>query len=198
MAHDEGIIYEYVWIVIVAAIVAGMAASLAYYGIALDLNPACNATPIDVGTVVQEFQPGVKKLGPGIYQVDILAGQFFWNPNKIVLEDPVRVEFRITSKDVVHGFEIVGTNVNVMVIPGYVAEFTWEPPKDAEGKYLIICHEYCGVGHQYMMAELVIERTNTLMDGASLDGLASTGGDFGDTTPVKYYEFNGVIVDEAQ
>lgn len=197
MEHDEGIIYEYVWIVIVAAIVAGMAASLAYYGIALDLNPACNATPIDVGALNENFQPGVKELGPGIYQVNILAGQFFWSPNKIVLEDPVRVEFRITSKDVVHGFEIVGTNVNVMVIPGYVAEFVWEPPKNAEGKYLIICHEYCGVGHQFMQAELIIERTNTLLSGEEIDALEATGGDFGDYTEVEYLEFKGVILSEG-
>ncbi|MEB3860589.1 MAG: cytochrome c oxidase subunit II [Desulfurococcales archaeon] len=193
MANDEGVIYEYVWIVIVSAIVAGMAASLAYYGIALDLNPACNATPIDVGTLTENFQPGVKQLGPGIYQVNILAGQFFWNPNKIVLEDPVRIEFRITSKDVVHGFEIVGTNVNVMVIPGYVAEFVWEPPKNAEGKYLIICHEYCGVGHQFMQAELEIKRTNTLLSGDSI----GTTDDLGKFSEVKYLEFKGVIVDEG-
>ncbi len=193
MEPNEGIIYEYVWIVIVAAIVAGLAASLAYYGIALDLNPACNATPIDVDKVLQEFKPGVKELGPGIYQVDILAGQFFWNPNKIVLKDPVRVEFRITSKDVVHGFEIVGTSVNVMVIPGYIAEFSWEPPKNAEGRYLIICHEYCGIGHQEMKAELIIERTNTLLDGADIDALEVTGGDIGKITEPTYIEFEGVI-----
>jgi len=188
MEPSEGIIYEYVWIVVVAAIVAGLTASLAYYGIALDLNPACNATPIDVGAVAKEFKPGVKELGPGIYRVNILAGQFFWQPNKIVLKDPKRVEFRITSKDVVHGFEIVGTNVNVMVIPGYIAEFTWEPPKDAQGKYLIICHEYCGVGHQFMKAELVIERSSALLSDVGGQGYVSKP---------SYVEFNGVIVDEG-
>ncbi|MCE4601994.1 MAG: cytochrome c oxidase subunit II [Desulfurococcales archaeon] len=196
MANDEGLIYEYVWIVIVASIVAGMAASLAYYGIALDLNPACNATPIDVTTLTEEFQPGVKQIAPGVYQVNILAGQFFWNPNKIVLEDPVRIEFRITSKDVVHGFEIVGTNVNVMVFPGYVAEFVWEPPKDAQGKYLIICHEYCGIGHQYMQAELEIKRSNTLLSQGDITNGSNTE-DVGEFSKVKYLKFNGVIVSEG-
>ena len=193
MAHDEGMIYEYIWVVVVAAIVAGLTASLAYYGIALDLNPVCNATPIDVGAVTTEFEPGVTQIGPGHYEVRILAGQFFWNPNKIVLKDPVRVDFKITSKDVVHGFEIVGTNVNVMVIPGYIAEFTWEPPKDAEGKYLIICHEYCGIGHQNMMAQLIIERSTTALDAASINATEVYGSDIGYMSEPVYLEFEGVI-----
>ena len=55
----------------------------------------------------------------------------------------------------VHGFEIVGTNANTMVIPGYVAQFTTR--FTTPGEYLIVCHEYCGLGHHAMMGKLIVE-----------------------------------------
>ncbi|MEB3778915.1 MAG: hypothetical protein GSR85_01590 [Desulfurococcales archaeon] len=189
MEHEherQEIVYEYIWIVMVIAIVTGFAASIAYYGFALDLNPVCNATPIDVGAAKTEFKAGVENLGGGVYKVRILAGQFFWIPNKIVLENPKRVEFEITSQDVVHGFHVVGTSVNVMVIPGYVAQFTWYPPNDAEGTYLIVCTEYCGVGHDLMKATLEIKRT-----GAALEPAGGYLTDFGEYSEVTYTSLEG-------
>ncbi len=66
-----------------------------------------------------------------------------------------RVTFRMTSVDVVHGFQIVGTNGNTMVVPGYVSEFStvFETP----GEYLIVCNEYCGTGHHGMYATMIVE-----------------------------------------
>jgi len=49
----------------------------------------------------------------------------------------------------------VGTNVNLMVAPGYVSEGTTtftEP-----GEYLVVCNEYCGLGHHNMYSRLVVE-----------------------------------------
>ena len=65
------------------------------------------------------------------------------------------VTFRITSADVTHGFQIVGTNGNTMVVPGYISQFTtvFRHP----GEYLIVCNEYCGLGHHLMAAKLIVE-----------------------------------------
>ncbi len=156
MVHKEET-YEYIWIVIVAAVIAGLSVVMAYYGFALNLNPVCNATPIDIKEV-EKLTPGVKEIGPGIYEITMIGQQFSWNPNRIVLKDPKRVIFKITSKDVIHGFQIVGTSVNAMVFPGYIGQFIWEPPNNFEGRFLIICNEYCGVGHHLMYATLEIER----------------------------------------
>ena len=76
----------------------------------------------------------------------------------LVLKNPKKVIFKVTSMDVQHGFEIAGTNVNFMVIPGYIATVTWTPPPNAEGVFLVVCNEYCGVGHQDMYAFIKIER----------------------------------------
>jgi cytochrome c oxidase subunit 2 len=65
------------------------------------------------------------------------------------------VTFRLTSPDVIHGFQIVGTNVNMMIAPGYVNELTVSLPR--VGEYLIVCNEYCGLSHHLMQGKLIVE-----------------------------------------
>ena len=68
-----------------------------------------------------------------------------------------KVVFRVTSPDVVHGFLIAGTNVNSMVVPGFVAEVRTR--FDQPGDHLMPCQEYCSVGHQGMWARVkVVDR----------------------------------------
>jgi cytochrome c oxidase subunit 2 len=64
------------------------------------------------------------------------------------------VTWKVTSPDVIHGFEVVGTNINAMVIPGQVATFTTIFPKT--GTYGVICHEYCGAAHHTMQGQIEV------------------------------------------
>ncbi len=61
----------------------------------------------------------------------------------------------MTSPDVIHGFYIQGTRVNLMVIPGQItrASYRFQRP----GEYLLLCHEYCGVGHHTMHGKVVVK-----------------------------------------
>jgi cytochrome c oxidase subunit 2 len=89
--------------------------------------------------------------------VRVLAQQYSFVPQCIVVPAETRVVFRVTSPDVVHGFLIAGTNVNSMVVPGFVAEVRarFEKP----GEHLMPCHEYCSVGHEGMWARVkVVDR----------------------------------------
>ena len=71
--------------------------------------------------------------------------------------DRYAVVFRVTSPDVIHGFLISGTNVNSMVVPGFVAEVRTR--FDKPGEHLMPCHEYCSVGHEGMWARVkVVDR----------------------------------------
>ena len=76
---------------------------------------------------------------------------FAWLPAELTVPAGTPVTFRVTSMDVVHGFEIVRTDGQTMVLPGYVSQFTTQ--FDA-GEYLITCNEYCGLGHHTMAAKL--------------------------------------------
>jgi cytochrome c oxidase subunit II len=80
---------------------------------------------------------------------------FSFSPNPIEVPVNRPVTFRLTSSDVDHGFEIVGTNANAMAIPGYVSQFTVTFTKP--GTYTIGCNEYCGVMHHGMAGTLVVE-----------------------------------------
>ena len=63
----------------------------------------------------------------------------------------------ISSTDVLHGFSLVGQhqNLNVEVVPEHAFGVTLKP--EEPGTYLIICNEYCGLGHHKMRGEIVVE-----------------------------------------
>jgi len=152
---------EKIWAGIVAAMVVVFLAALAYAAWVIGLQvPGGDVQLVNPQRALEELKPGVREVAPGKYEVTLIGKMWGWFPNKIVLKDPVEVKFRLTSVDVIHGFEIVGTNVNVMVFPGYVAEITWRVPQSAKGTYLMICNEYCGAGHQNMYGYVIIERSS--------------------------------------
>ena len=64
------------------------------------------------------------------------------------------VTFYVTSPDVVHGFNITHTDINMMVVPGWVntASHTFR----TKGTYLLVCNEYCGAGHQFMFGKVEV------------------------------------------
>lgn len=99
--------------------------------------------------------PGVETQPDGSVRVTVVAEMFIWDPDPIEVPAGVPVTFRLTSADVIHGFEVVGTNANAMVIPGYVTEFSMT--FDEAGEYLILCHEYCGLLHHEMMSKLIVQ-----------------------------------------
>jgi cytochrome c oxidase subunit 2 len=96
--------------------------------------------------------PGVTVRPDGSVTVSIVAQLFAFTPNPIEVPANRPVVFRLTSADVVHGFEVVGTNANAMAIPGYVSQFTmsFKP-----GEYIIGCDEYCGLAHHTMVGKLI-------------------------------------------
>lgn len=103
-------------------------------------------------------EPGVypSEDGEGV-DVYVVARQYLFQPGT---SEPIRVPagepvtFHVTTPDVTHGFNLAGTNVNSMVIPGQIAEFT--VTFDEPGEYGIVCHEYCGSGHHTMEGQVVV------------------------------------------
>jgi|SRR5579872_6220164 len=101
------------------------------------------------------FEHGsVLKHGEKNYEIHFLASMWSFEPSRVVVPVGSTLDLFVTSKDVTHGFNIVGTNVNLMVEPAVVNESRvhFERP----GIYTILCHEYCGVGHQAMSAVLEV------------------------------------------
>lgn len=89
----------------------------------------------------------------GRVHASLVGLTFVWMPKELTLPAGTPVTFHLTSPDVTHGFQIVRSNGQAMVIPGYVSQFTTQ--FDA-GEYLIACNEYCGVGHHTMAGKLTV------------------------------------------
>lgn len=98
--------------------------------------------------------PKVVKLDSDLYQVYAVAQMWQFQPSQIYIPVGSTVDFYLTSKDVVHGFNIYEKNVNMMAVYGGVNKTTVK--FDKPGVYKITCHEYCGVGHHNMQAEVIV------------------------------------------
>ena len=99
-------------------------------------------------------EPKVVKLDNKTYQVYSVASMWQFQPSEIYIPKGSEVDFFLTSKDVVHGFNIAEKNVNMMAVYGNINKTTVK--FDKPGVYYITCHEYCGVGHQNMQAQVIV------------------------------------------
>ena len=82
----------------------------------------------------------------------IVATQFAFVPNCVVVPEGQEVTLRLASPDVIHGILVTGTNVNTMVVPGYVSQV--HTVFRTTGDLLMPCHEFCGLGHSQMWARV--------------------------------------------
>jgi len=124
---------------------------------------AAKGLKIDIPTCVtnvEPFQEGkLIKHGDKRYELHILARMWYFDLNKGATEIKIPagsvVDIFVTSKDVIHGVDIQGTDFNVMAIPGTVGYLRVK--FDHPGVYHIVCHEFCGVGHQAMQGKIIVE-----------------------------------------
>ncbi|MFC0398227.1 cytochrome C oxidase subunit II [Paraburkholderia rhizosphaerae] len=90
----------------------------------------------------------------GSVVVRFIAQQYSFTPQCLLVPADTPIKLRTTSADVVHGLLVSDTNINTMVVPGYVA--TMNTRFDQPGEHLMPCHEFCGVGHQTMWAHVKV------------------------------------------
>ena len=101
------------------------------------------------------LKPKVTKIDDKTYQVFAVAQMWLFQPSEITIPAGSEVDFYVTSKDVVHGFNIHEKNVNLMAIYGNINKATVK--FDKPGEYTITCHEYCGIGHQNMQSKIIVK-----------------------------------------
>src|SRR5258707_4441467 len=94
----------------------------------------------------------------GSVPVRAIGQQYSFTPQCVVVPSETPIKFRATSADVVHGLLIEGTNINTMLVPGYVSEL---PVRfKALGDHVMPCQEFCGIGHQGMWGNVkVVDKT---------------------------------------
>ena len=150
--------YERVWMWISAVLLVVFLGAILITTGAQAVHPPSHLETVDPTNLAAdpEFNnPGVKTASDGSVIVSVVASDFSFSPDPIEVPAGRPITFRITSSDVIHGFEVIGTNANTMVIPGYVSQFTmaFRP-----GEYTIGCNEYCGILHHAMVGKLIVKQ----------------------------------------
>lgn len=128
-------------------------------GVSMGLNPPDGLKTTIEPEMVEAAPPfnnrGLEQIGPNEYVATILSYTFGYDPIEIRIPKDATVHFQMTSKDVIHGFHVPGTPINLMLTPGHITEYTYTF-KEA-GEYLFLCHEYCGIAHEVMYGKLIVE-----------------------------------------
>ena len=104
----------------------------------------------------------------GAVAVRAIGQQYSFTPSCILVPAQTPIVLRATSADVVHGILIQGTNINTMLVPGYVSEQFMR--FDKTGDYLMPCQEFCSFGHEGMWGKVRV------IDKAELASRAKSGG----------------------
>jgi len=156
--EDEVVRTEKRWLIIMFGMLAVMMAVIVVTSITHALHPPSNVEPIDPLTLQLQGEFVESNLGtalePDGVTVRLIAQQYSFVPECVNVPADTPVKFRLTSPDVIHGFILGDTNVNTMVVPGFVSEV--RTSFAALGDYRMPCHEFCGVGHQGMWARVVV------------------------------------------
>jgi cytochrome c oxidase subunit II len=147
--------YERWWLTFGLTMLVVFLALIGFAAFADNINPPTGMQQVDptkLSRTAPFDKPGLHKLPDGSYEAYYVAQVFAFNPSRLNIPAGSKVTFYVTSADVVHGFFIPGTDINMMAIPGWVNEETHIFTHS--GEYLLICHEYCGIDHQDMFAKI--------------------------------------------
>ena len=147
------------WIVVVGLIIALLVLMMIVTGLHWASMPPSRVETVDVKTLhlkgeFVESNLGTTLAPDGKVVVRLIAQQYSFVPQCIVVPADMPVTFRGTATDAIHGFVVGTTNANTMLVPGFVATFTTTFKKT--GEQLMPCHEYCGTGHEAMWGRVEV------------------------------------------
>lgn len=151
-------IYEHTFLYLGGGLLVVCLGALLYASVLMGLTLPGRTGDIDpqqVRSTPPFDDPGLEQVGPNEYHAVVIGQVWSYTPSEIRVPAGSEVTFTVTSADVIHGFHVEGTRLNMMLIPGQISEmsYTFEEP----GEHLIICHEYCGVGHHTMYGTIIVE-----------------------------------------
>jgi cytochrome c oxidase subunit 2 len=147
------------WATVSIFVVVFLAAMAAFAGIHQATMPqgrveTTNPTTLHLSGEFVETNLGSAIEPDGSVTVRALGQQYSFTPSCILVPADTPLTFRATSADVVHGFLIQQSNINTMLVPGYVSV---QPARFKEpGEHLMPCQEFCSVGHEGMWAKVKV------------------------------------------
>jgi cytochrome c oxidase subunit II len=134
-------------------IIISVAFVLVLFGLAA---MAINMFHVGLPTCLTDIKPFEKgefiTHSPTHYEVHYVAKMWDFEPPEVVVPVGSTIDVYVSTPDVTHGLILLGTNLNLMAVPGVVnyARLKFDQPRT----YQLLCHEYCGTGHERMAASL--------------------------------------------
>jgi len=104
------------------------------------------------GEFVESNLGSAEEPGGGV-TVRMIAEQYLFVPQCVVVPTGIPIRVRLTSADVVHKLTISQTGDEVKVVPGHIVETQLQ--FERAGEYQMPCHEFCGPGHYTMRSRLI-------------------------------------------
>ncbi len=147
------------WSVAVIAIIGILLAMMIYMNLQFATMPGARIETIDPTTLhlageFVESNLGSALESDGSVTVRLVGNQYTFSPQCLLIPTDTPIRFRVTSADVMHGFAIAQTNINVMLVPGYISTVRGSFHKPVE--LTMPCHEFCGIGHAAMWAHVKV------------------------------------------
>ena len=115
------------WVILSFVIAFAMMGILAAYAVNKNIHPPSNVETIDSTTLhlSEEFNEdnlGIRREEDGSLHVTMVAARYGFYPHNLKVPVDTPITFRMASADVLHGVHTAYTNMNTMVVPGYVSE----------------------------------------------------------------------------
>ncbi len=141
-------------------------------GLAVFLSIDLNITRMSNDDMLEHFWNFPDHKNEDTIKVEVLAQQWMWNfryagkdgvfntaddvmsNHDLVIPVGKKVEFRITSKDVIHSLYFPNARLKVDAIPGRITRLWFQPVET--GEFDIACAEMCGTHHYMMKAKLKV------------------------------------------
>jgi cytochrome c oxidase subunit 2 len=157
--HAVALRAERRWAIFAAGLILLMLVVIVFSGLHWAMMPPSRVETVDPTRLQLSGEFVEDNLGSavetdGSVVVRFIAQQYSFTPQCLLVPADTPVTFRTTSADVVHGLLVTDTNINTMVVPGYISTLTTS--FDHPGDHLMPCHEFCGFGHQTMWAHVKV------------------------------------------
>src|SRR5262249_8888668 len=126
--HERWILRtELLWAFGVGVFIAAALGMIVFTALTMSINPPSNVERIDPKVLHLSGEFAEQNLGTtvaadGSVTVRAIATQFMFVPACIAVPANRLVTLRFSSPDVIHGLLITGTNLNTLVVPGFVAQ----------------------------------------------------------------------------
>jgi cytochrome c oxidase subunit 2 len=161
------------WAIISIIIIVMLALLATFAGIHRATMPQARVETTDPARIHLSGEFVEQNLGSVLEQngsvtVRAIGQQYSFTPSCLLLPAQTPITLRATSADVIHGILIQGTNINTMLVPGYISEQLMRFEKT--GDYLMPCQEFCSFGHEGMWGKVRV------IDKAEFASRAKQGG----------------------